>query len=155
MPQRIARVEAHPENLRLTLHWKNGTTTVKDMRKDIARRAILAALSAPHVFRRVRVLDDGYSIGWPGTAIDFAADALWLEAHPRERIFPDEVMTPVEFKRWMHAYGLSLATAADLLGLSRRTVAYYASGGRRIPRVVFLACMALLAGARRKSPLAA
>lgn len=155
MPHRIARVVAHPEDLRLTLRWKNGTTTVKDLRGDIATRAIFAPLSDPGVFRRVRVLDDGYSIAWPGTAIDFAADALWLEAHPRERTFPDEVMTPADFKRWMHAYGLSLSTAADLLGLSRRAVAYYASGERSIPRVVFLACMALLASARRKSPAAA
>jgi hypothetical protein len=155
MPHRIAGVEPNPETLRITLRWKNGATTVKDMRRDIARRMVLGALSDPLVFRRVRVLDHGYSIGWPGTAIDFAADALWLEAHPRERTSPDEVMTSADFKRWMHAYGLSLSTAADLLGLSRRAVAYYASGERGIPRVVFLACMALLADARRKTPVAA
>jgi transcriptional regulator with XRE-family HTH domain len=64
-------------------------------------------------------------------------------------------MTSADFKRWMQAYGLSLSTAADLLGLSRRAVAYYASGERSIPRVVFLACMALLADARRKTRTAA
>lgn len=137
MSHRIALVEPDPQNLRLTLRWKSGAITVKDMRKDIARRALFAALSDPRVFRRVRVLDDGYSIGWPGTAVDLAADALWYQVHPREMSFSAEVMTSADFKHWMHGQGLSLSTAAEVLGLSRRSVAYYASGKRKIPRVVF------------------
>jgi hypothetical protein len=37
-------------------------------------------------------------------------------------------------------YGLSLSDAAEALGLSRRQVAYYASGERPVPRTVLLAC---------------
>lgn len=154
MPHRIALVEPDPTNLRLTLRWSNGATTVKDMRKDIANRAPFAVLSDRRLFRRVRVLDDGYSIGWPGTKVDLAADALWYQAHPREMPFADEVMSAADFKRWMQAQGLSLSTAADVLGLSRRSVAYYAVGARRIPRVVFLACMALASARRTKSAAA-
>jgi transcriptional regulator with XRE-family HTH domain len=37
-------------------------------------------------------------------------------------------------------YGLSLSQAAEALGLSRRQVAYYASGEHPVPRTVLLAC---------------
>ncbi len=154
MSHRIALVEPDPKTFRLTLRWMNGTITVKDMRKDIDRRAMFGALSDPRVFRRVRVLDDGYAIGWPGTAVDFAADALWYQAHPRQMPFADEVMTAADFKRWLQNQGLSLSAAAEVLGLSRRAVAYYTSGKRRIPRVLFLACMALAGGRRRARAVA-
>src|SRR5207244_3442682 len=128
--------------------------TVKDLHREIARREVFAPLRKPDLFRRVRVLDHGYALGWPGTDVDFAADALWYEAHPRELPFPDEIMTAGDFKHWTREHGFSLSTAADVLGLSRRTIAYYASGTKPIPRVVFLACMAL-AGARRHTHAAA
>jgi hypothetical protein len=148
MSHRIASVEPDPERFRLTIRWHNGAVTVRDLRRDVARREIFAALREPRVFGRVRVLDRGYAVGWPGTDVDFAADALWYQAHPGEQPFPDEVMTAADFTRWLHERGYSLSTAAAALGLSRRAVAYYASGARRIPRVVFLACMALACGRR-------
>ena len=42
-------------------------------------------------------------------------------------------------------HDLSLNTAADALGLSRRTMAHYRTGSRPIPHVVALACEALSA----------
>lgn len=154
MTHRIVRVEPDPGALSLRIHWKGGRTTVKEMRSDIGRRPILAALADPAVFARVRVLDRGYALGWPGTELAFAADGLWYAAHPRQLPYVDAVMTAQDFKRWLESSGLSLSGAAALLGLSRRTVAYYSSGARAIPRVVFLACMAL-SSARRKSRAAA
>jgi hypothetical protein len=46
----------------------------------------------------------------------------------------------VEFIRWRWKHGLSLNDAAKALGLSRRQVAYYASGEHVVPRTVLLAC---------------
>lgn len=154
MSHRIASVEPDSERSRLTLRWKTGGVTTKDLRRQIAGRALFAPLADPRCFRRVRVRDHGYSIGWAGTRVELAADALWYEAHPRELPFPDEVMTASDFKHWMQECGFSLSTTAEVLGVSRRSVAYYCSGERRIPRVVFLACMALLS-AQRRSPAAA
>ena len=154
MTHRIKSVDADPLRIKLTIHWNSGAVTTKELGRDIDHREIFAPLRDARVFRRVRVLDHGYAIGWPGADVDFAADALWYEAHPRERPFPDEVMTGDDFRSWMQDAGYSLSTAAEVLGLSRRSVAYYASGGRTIPRVVFLACMAL-AGTRRRSRTAA
>lgn len=42
---------------------------------------------------------------------------------------------------WMHHHGLSLDTAADALGISRRMLAYYRSGERPIPKTVGLAML--------------
>jgi len=46
----------------------------------------------------------------------------------------------VEFIRRRWRNGLSLTKAAEALGLSRRQVAYYASGEHEVPRTVLLAC---------------
>lgn len=45
----------------------------------------------------------------------------------------------VEFIRWRRRNGLSLAEAGKALGISRRMVAYYQSGDRKVPRTVLLA----------------
>jgi hypothetical protein len=46
----------------------------------------------------------------------------------------------VEFIRWRWKHGLSLTDAREALGLSRRQLAYYASGEHEVPRTVLLAC---------------
>jgi predicted transcriptional regulator len=46
----------------------------------------------------------------------------------------------VEFIRWRWKHALSLSAAAEALGLSRRQIAYYASGKQVVPRTVLLAC---------------
>ena len=65
-----------------------------------------------------------------------------------------QVTTPMkgnDFKRWRKVQNLSQKEAADALGLKRRVVQYYEKGERdgepvKIPRVVRLACYALLLG---------
>jgi hypothetical protein len=86
------------------------------------------------VFERAAKGEGGHSVVWPGT-IDMGADRLWemsLEQNGR--------LDTVEFVRWRWRHGLSLNAAAEALGLSRRQVAYYASGERPVPRTVLLAC---------------
>ena len=45
------------------------------------------------------------------------------------------------FDTWMHRNGLSLNTAADALGISRRMVSYYRTAHKAIPRAIWLACL--------------
>jgi hypothetical protein len=45
------------------------------------------------------------------------------------------------FDTWMHRNGLSLNTAADALGISRRMVSYYRTAQKAIPRAIWLACL--------------
>jgi predicted transcriptional regulator len=56
-----------------------------------------------------------------------------------------------DFKRWRKSLDISQKHAADALGLKRRVVQYYEKGERdgepvKIPRVVRLACYAILIG---------
>ena len=56
-----------------------------------------------------------------------------------------------DFKRWRKSLDMSQKHAADALGLKRRVVQYYEKGERdgepvKIPRVVRLACYAILIG---------
>ena len=64
----------------------------------------------------------------------------------------DTNMKRHDFKRWRKEMDLSQKEAADALGLKRRVVQYYEKGERdgepvKIPRVVRLACFAILSGA--------
>lgn len=143
MTRRIARVIADGETFMLTLVWANRARTVYDMKPLIAERGIFAPLRQPATFIKARVIEDGLGVGWPGTDADCAADKMWYAAHPKENPFADALMTPADFKVWLTRQGLSLSGAAARLGISRRQVAAYASGEKTVPRILFLACMAL------------
>jgi hypothetical protein len=70
---------------------------------------------------------------WPGD-LDVGADRLYELA-----LEQNGHADAAEFIRWRWKHGLSLQGAADELGLSRRQVAYYASGEREVPRYILLA----------------
>ena len=53
----------------------------------------------------------------------------------------------IEFRHWQDRHHFTLSTAADVLGLTRRTVSQYRTGSRPIPKVVGLACRAIDMGA--------
>ena len=152
MTRRIAHVTADPGTLTLTLLWANRMRTVYDMRPLMEGRATFAALRAPEVFAGAEVIEGGLGVGWPGTEADCSADRLWYAARPQDNPFPDAVMTADDFKGWLARHGLSLSGGGSLLGISRRQVAAYASGEKPVPRLVFLACMAVSqAGATSKA----
>lgn len=117
----------------LDLKWSDNTRTTVDVRPMLELSA-LAGLRDPVLFAQAEVGDWGHSIAWPGE-IGIGADRLWAEtlsATQRDdtRVFLD----------WRHRHGLSLSKAASALGLSRRAVAYYSNGEKRVPRPVLLAC---------------
>ena len=152
MSRRIAQVTAECDTRSLTLVWANRTRTVYDMTPLIEGRAAFAPLRDPAVFATVEVIENGVGVGWPGTDADCAADKLWYAARPQDNPFPNAIMTADDVKGWLARQGLSLSGAASLLGISRRQVAAYASGEKAVPRLVFLACMAVSqAGASGKA----
>ena len=117
---------------RLRLEWSDGT---------------VADLSVSRVGdpADVEVGEWGQSLIWPD-GFEIGADSLWLstlDAIGRE--------DSRQFLEWRLANGLSLAKAADALGLARRTVAYYSNGDRRVPKTVLLACAGWEATHRRKA----
>jgi len=116
----------------LLLSWEDA----EDARINLSRTvktAAFASLAEPGVFVKAELGDWGHSVAWPnGTEI--GADSLWLDSLTAWG--RDDTRA---FLEWRLRNGLSLSSAAEALGLSRRTIAYY-SGGRSVPRSILLAC---------------
>lgn len=120
--------------LALALTWDDGATDIVDLQAVIASRPSLAALADPVLFAQARLADDGWSVEWP-SGIDFGAPQLrrWADGQA------GKAMPPAAFRAWIDRHRFTLDRAAEALGLSRRTVAYYLSGEQPVPRTVMLA----------------
>ena len=79
--------------------------------------------------------EDGWSVEWPACGIDLGSAQLrrWADEQA------GEAMPAEAFRAWVEGHGLTLDRAAEALGLSRRTVAYYLSGEQPVPKTVMLA----------------
>jgi hypothetical protein len=130
---RVAAVRCTRDH-RLTIRWVGGARSEVDLADFVNRYKGLRPLRSPVHFADVAVGEGGHSVAWPG-GLDIGADRLWEMALEQSGHHD-----AAEFLRWRWRHGLSLAAAAEGLGLSRRTVAYYASGTRAVPRTVLLAC---------------
>ncbi len=133
----IAAVEAiGPASVRLS--WSDGTNVDLDLSAALDG---LDALRDPAEFAKVAVGDWGHSLAWPSGA-ELGADMLWLETlsatgHGDVRAFLE----------WRLRHALSLSKAADALGVSRRMVAYYSNGEKKVPKPILLACRGWEVGA--------
>lgn len=118
---------------RLHLNWSDGTTADVDLTVTLGAPAF-ARLRDPEAFSAVKIGDWGHSLEWD-CGVDLGAGTLWLEtlsANGRGDVR--------RFLEWRLTNGLSLSKAAEALGLSRRTIAYYSNGERTIPKAILLAC---------------
>jgi len=93
-----------------------------------------APLRDPVEFAKVDVGDWGHSLTWP-SGPELGADALWLET--LSAIGRSDVRA---FLDWRFRHALSLSKSAEALGISRRMVAYYSNGEKRVPKPILLAC---------------
>ena len=119
--------------LQLIVRWTNNQEMTVNLEEPVYRLKGLRPLRTQAVFARAAVGEDGGSVAWPGN-IDMGADRLWEMA-----LEQNGHADAAEFIRWRWKHGLSLTAAAEALGLSRRTVAYYVSGEQEVPRTVLLA----------------
>jgi hypothetical protein len=119
----------------LIVTFDDGRRAEIDLAPIVARRKALAPLAHPELFHRVQVAADGWSLEWPGSGIDFGSAQLTRWADEQA----GEAMPAAAFRVWMERHGLTLDRAAEALGLSRRTVAYYLSGEQPVPKTVMLA----------------
>lgn len=133
-PPRIDEVTVSEPGV-LNIRWTTGETMTASISDWIERFKLLSPLRDPHVFAQARVGWYGHSIEW-SDGIDLGADQLYERCREEARL-----PAPQAFTEWMQRNELSLETAATALGLSRRTVAYYRSGARPIPRQTWLACL--------------
>jgi hypothetical protein len=128
----IAAAKAKPPTT-LALRWSDGTRADVDLARLLRGKAF-KSVRRPAAFSRARVGEWGHSVEWPGD-VELGADTLW-----RETLSARGHADAREFLEWRLRNGLSLAGAAEALGLSRRMVAYYSNGEKPIPKAILLAC---------------
>lgn len=132
-PPRIEAVEA-VDSLRLRITWSTGECYMVDLAEPIHRLPALAPLHDPALFARAQVGEWGHSVVW-SDEVDLGADRLYERCKEQAG-----ELSPSQFDAWMKRHQLSLTTAADALGMSRRMIAHYRTGSRPIPKIVNLAC---------------
>ena len=106
------------------LMWSDGTSVDVDC----------AALREGTTAAAPTVGDWGHSLVWPD-GMEVGADRIWLET--LTALGRDDAR---QFLDWRLRNGLSLANAAEALGIARRSVAYYSNGDRPVPKAILLAC---------------
>ena len=121
--------------LHLLITWNTGETLACDLAATVGRHAALAPLCDPAVFSQVAVEEWGHGLDWPD-GLDMGADRLYHLCREQAGLF-----SPIAFDGWIKNNRLSLSTAADALGMTRRMIAHYRSGSRPIPKTVQLACI--------------
>lgn len=119
--------------LKLEVAYTGGQVVQLDVSELPRRFAAFAALADRAFFKRVAVSDWGHSLEWPnGEGLD--ADRVM------EMALEQEGRTDtLAFRRWQDKHGLSLAQAAEAIGMTRRTASQYRTGARPVPRTVLLA----------------
>lgn len=118
----------------IAVEWDDGYTGIVDLAPVIEAHKPLAPLADAGAFHDFRVADDGWSIEW-GCGVDFGSEQL----HRWAREQAGEIMPARAFRAWMQRHDMTLDAAAEALGLSRRTIAYYLSEEQVIPKTVMLA----------------
>jgi hypothetical protein len=118
----------------LHVTYSDGRLVCLDMNAVISTYAAFAPLADQAEFATVAVADWGWSLEWQcGATLD--ADRVF------ELSLEQAGMTEnVAFRHWQDSNGLSLAAAAEAIGLTRRTVSQYRTGARPVSRTVLLAC---------------
>lgn len=129
---RITAVEVVSHGI-LRITWNDAETYDVDISDSLEKG--MEAVRKPGAFLKAHVGEFGLSVDWPGD-IGIGADTLYCDALAQAgKAFPT-----VEFNAWMKRNKLSLSKAADVLGMSRRMIAYYNIGAKPIPKHIGLAC---------------
>jgi DNA-binding transcriptional regulator YiaG len=132
---RIASVEAGTKPHSLRIRWDTGTEGEIDISGIIESFKVYAPLrQSPELFRQVRLGDYGTDVVW-ADEIDMSADTLWRLAQEQS----GATMSAEEFHNWRVSSAFTFDTAAQELGISRRTVINYEQGTQPVPRAVMLA----------------
>jgi hypothetical protein len=119
----------------LTLTWSTGETLECDLAEIIRSHTAFAPLADSAVFSQVAIEEWGHGLDWP-EGLDMGADRLYHLCREQAGL-----LAPAAFDGWIKNNSLSLSTAAEALGMTRRMIAHYRSGTRPIPKTVQLACL--------------
>lgn len=131
-PKLTAVVALAPYRLRTT--WSTGEVLEVDVGDTLRKIPVLAPILDPEVFSRAHITEWGGGIEWFDT--EFGEDNVYAWAKEQAGEVSHEMLG-----EWMHRNNLSLTTAAEALGISRRMVSYYRTAHKAIPRSIWLACL--------------
>jgi hypothetical protein len=119
--------------MKLEVRYTGGQTVTVDVSALAERFAVFAPLQERAFFRRARVGDYGHTLEWPnGEGLD-ADRVMEMALEQAGRV------DTLAFRQWQDRNGLSLAAAAEAIGMTRRTASQYRTGARPVPRTVLLA----------------
>ena len=121
-----------PYRLRTT--WSTGEVLDVDVESVLRGIPALANLLDPQIFARAHLADWDHSVEWFDAELGADNVYAWAKEQAGE-------VSHQMFDTWMHRNALSLSTAADALGVSRRMVSYYRTAHKAIPRAIWLACL--------------
>ncbi|GIX39046.1 MAG: hypothetical protein KatS3mg128_0095 [Silanimonas sp.] len=130
--------EARPSgHRRLAISFADGFRAEVDLGLLILRYPALSRLRHRRVFEDV-ALDE-----WQRGVVFGDDDALALASDNLRALAVEQAggCSHEQLMAWMDRHGLTLDTAAEALGVSRRMLAYYRSGAKPIPKTVALAML--------------
>ena len=131
-PRLLSVTALAPYRLRTT--WSTGETLEVDLEPTLRRVPALAPLLEPTTFARAHLAPWGHGVEWSDS--ELGADNVYAWATEQSGAVSHEMLDD-----WMRRNGLSLTTAAQALGMSRRMISYYRTAEKPIPRAVWLACL--------------
>jgi len=131
-PQLLAVKALAPYRLRT--NWSTGEVLEVDVEFVLRKIPLLSKLLEPKVFAKAHLAEWGHGIEWFDAELGADNVYAWAKEQAGE-------VSHQMFDAWMHRNGLSLNTAADALGISRRMVSYYRTAHKSIPRAIWLACL--------------
>lgn len=119
---------------RLSTTWSTGEVLDVDVEHVLRKVPALKTILEPKVFAKAHVAEWGHGIEWFDA--ELGADNVYAWAKEQAGLVSHQM-----FGTWMHRNELSLNTAAEALGISRRMVSYYRTAQKSIPRAIWLACL--------------
>ena len=140
MREKLPKIDAATalDALRLELQFADGWRAIVDLSAFVASFVSLAPLADRTVFAKAAVEEWGSGVTWDNEGpLSIAAVTLYRLASAQSG---DEARI---FDAWMARHGFSASRAAEMLGMTRRSVIAYRTGARPIPKVVGLACRAI------------
>jgi hypothetical protein len=127
-----AEIEVKVNLFRTT--WSTGEVLKVDVESVLRGIPALANFLKPKVFPKAHLANLGHGIEW--FVADLGADNVYAWSKEQAGEVSQQMLCT-----WIHRNGLSLRSAAEALGLSRRMVSFYRTAQKSIPRAIWLACL--------------
>ena len=124
------------KNSCLKITFADGADFNVDLSDWVKQSSFLKPLQDQNLFASAKLSKLGRAVEFGKGEIDLGADNLRNLAIEQSGGIGHE-----RIWNWMHENNLTLDKAAEVLGISRRMLAYYRNGEKPIPRHIWLACV--------------